>query len=144
MISSDSFVGDTIPVEQCVCLSFTQSNCFHFHYNLFQILKNREEGREEGKRIQEEGGREIGVRIGKAIVFFFFFLPKLLSYFSQDSLGRFYSFALWTLVTLCLLWPYYCFSHLQPRLRGIAQNQDKGLSRDMLVILAEFSLKSVA
>ena len=27
---------------------------------------------------------------------------------------------------------------------GIAQNQDKGLSQDMLVILAELSLKSVA
>ena len=33
---------------------------------------------------------------------------------------------------------------LQPHQWGIAQNQDKGLSRDMLVILAEFSLKSVA
>ena len=40
-----------------------------------------------------------------------------------------------------------CFSFLSnflPDQRGIARNQDKGLSRDKLGILAEFSLKSVA
>lgn len=52
----------------CVYPSFTQSNCFHFHNNLCKLLKNKEEGREESKRIQEEGGGQIGVRTGRAIV----------------------------------------------------------------------------
>ena len=38
----------------------------------------------------------------------------------------------------------FTVKEMPPNHRGIAQNQDKGLSQDMLVILAEFSFKSFA